>query len=407
MGPKPRSNKTVLGLIFSIMLMDVLGNTLLYPVSAYIVRQYSQQALMVTLLSVIYSAGQFFAAPLLGKLSDRAGRRPVLLLSLCGSVIGYLVFGLAGALWILFISRLVDGITGGNMSTASAYIADISKPEELSRNFSLIGLAWGLGLIIGPALGGFFGQISLREPAFLAALLSLTNMLLGIFWLPESLPVERRETTPIRPDDFNPFKSIGTTARIPGLGVLLLILCLFIFATQGMSSTETLFLIHRFSVQPWQIGALLVLAGAVTALVQATVQWLVKAMGEKAVALASLPLLALGALATSVSPVFWLVFPFVFLRSAASGFIYPTLSAISTRKVAPQEIGVLMGVTTALTSLMTIASPITAGVLYDHWTAGAPYWLTTALLVVAALILSSVPNSRDLKPEVRSCERTS
>ena len=142
--------KITLNLIFLIMLMDVVGISILYPVSAYIVRQYSSQALMVTLLTVVYSAAQFMAAPLLGKLSDRYGRRPVLLVSLFGSAVGYLVFGMAGALWILFLSRLVDGITGGNMSTASAYIADVSESDELAKNLALVGMAWGFGLVLGP-----------------------------------------------------------------------------------------------------------------------------------------------------------------------------------------------------------------------------------------------------------------
>jgi DHA1 family tetracycline resistance protein-like MFS transporter len=163
-------SKFSLSLIFSIMLLDVTGITILYPVAVYIVRQYSQAALMVTLLSVIYSAAQFLAAPVLGKLSDRRERRPVLLVSLFGSAIGYLLFGIGGALWLLFLSRLIDGITGGNLSTASAYIADGSKPDELAKNFTLVGIAWGIGLVLGPAYGTglirvfYAGQRPVRLP---------------------------------------------------------------------------------------------------------------------------------------------------------------------------------------------------------------------------------------------------
>src|SRR5512142_715298 len=222
-----QSKKIVLGLIFAIMLLDVTGVTILYPVAAYIVREYSSQALMVTLLSVIYAAAQFFAAPVLGKLSDRVGRRPVLLVSLLGSAVGYLIFGLAGALWILLLSRLIDGVTGGNMSTASAYIADVSTPDELAKNFTLVGIAWGVGLVLGPTLGGILGQWHLRAPAFAAAALSLANMTASFFLLPESLPKEKRKAAAMRASDFNAFASIGELGRIPGLGMLLVILCLF------------------------------------------------------------------------------------------------------------------------------------------------------------------------------------
>jgi len=185
-----RRDKIALSLIFLIMLMDVVGMTILFPISPYIVRQYSDQALMVTLLSVIYSAAQFFAAPVLGKISDRVGRRPVLLICLAGASAGYLMFGIGGALWILFLSRLIAGITGGSISTASAYIVDVSKPEELANAFTMVGMAWGIGLVLGPALGGALGQIDLRAPAFFSAALALVNIGFG-FFLPARIAAQR------------------------------------------------------------------------------------------------------------------------------------------------------------------------------------------------------------------------
>src|SRR5215212_11741592 len=174
---EPPSN-AALGLIFAILLLDVVGISMLYPIAAYLVLRYSDNALMVTLLTVIYAAAQFVAAPVLGKLGDRYGRRPVLLVSLLGSAIGYVIFGLGGALWILFLSRLIDGITAGNQSVAAAYIADISLPEVRAKNFTLIGMAWGIGLVIGPAAGAALGQWRLDAPALLAAGLSLLSLVL-------------------------------------------------------------------------------------------------------------------------------------------------------------------------------------------------------------------------------------
>src|SRR5262245_20121096 len=162
------SNKRALGLIFLIMLMDIIGLTIIIPVAPFIVQRFSQDALMVTALTGIYAAAQFLAAPALGKISDRVGRRPVLLVCILGSALGYFIFGIGGALWILFLSRLIDGISGGNLATASAYIADISAPEERPKNFGMIGMAFGLGFIIGPALGGALSTISIDAPAFAA-----------------------------------------------------------------------------------------------------------------------------------------------------------------------------------------------------------------------------------------------
>jgi MFS family permease len=142
----PQSRKGALVFIFFVVLLDLIGMTILTPVAAYVVREYSAEALTVSMLTVIYAAAQFFAAPLLGKLSDRSGRRPVLLISILGSAAGYyILFGIGGALWVLFLSRLIDGFTGGNISTASAYLADVTPPEKRARNFGLLGMAFGLG----------------------------------------------------------------------------------------------------------------------------------------------------------------------------------------------------------------------------------------------------------------------
>ena len=406
MTQKQPSARITFSLIFMIMLLDVIGMTILFPISAYIVRQYSSQALMVTLLSVIYSAAQFLAAPVLGKLSDRIGRRPVLMVCLAGAGVGYLMFGVAGALWILFLSRLIAGISGGSLSTASAYLIDVSKPEELANAFALVGMAWGIGLVLGPALGGALGQINLRAPAFFSAALALTNLGMSFFYLPESLSRERRETKPMRAGDFNTFQSIGAIGRLPGLAALLLVTCLFNFGFGCMGSTETLFVIQRFAALPWQVGLMSMSAGISIAVVQALlVKRLSAALGEIVLASICLLFLVAGAVGMVIAPVFLLVYPIVIIRSAASGFIFPTLSTISTRRVPVIERGALMGVNTALGSLMGIFSPIVGGLLYDHWAPGAPYLFATLFYIGAALLLirqrtpkSALPPVLDIPP---------
>jgi DHA1 family tetracycline resistance protein-like MFS transporter len=384
-----KSTKAALSLIFIIMLMDVIGITLLSPVAPYIVQEFSQSALMVTMLTVLYAGGQFIAAPLIGKLGDRYGRRPVLLICLLGQGIGYLVFGWGGALWILFLGRIIGGITGGNLSTASAYIADVSKPEERSKNFALIGMAWSVGLIVGPAIGGILGQFNLQAPAFAAAALSFLNLFLGIFILPESLPLVQRETAPMRPRDFNPIVAIFEMASKPGLGWLLLVTALFNFAFNGINSTSTLFVIEKFSAQPWHLSLLLGLAGiSVGATTFLLVPRLIPRFGDKKVAVTSLIGQAVIDVSIFFVPLFEPVFPLNMLVSAISAFTFPTLTTLSTDMVPHREIGLLMGVTTGLGSLMNIFGPLWAGAVFDHIMIGAPYWMGAIVLALAGVMLA-------------------
>ena len=381
-------NRYALGLIFSIMLMDVIGITGFSPVMPYLVQRYNDSALAVTLVTVVYAAAQFLATPLMGKLGDRYGRRPVLLVSLFGQAVGYAVFGLGGALWVLYLGRLIGGVTGGNMSTANAYIADVSKPEERAKNFTLIGIAWSLGMILGPAAGGVLGQVSKNLPAYVAALLSLLNVFLGYFLLPESLPKERRNAAPLQASDFNPIAAISEMARKPGLGGLLLVTCLFNFAFMGINSTSTLFLIRKFNVDPGQLGSLMALAGISLALVQfMLVQRVVKRYGEKRVLISSLIGQVVGDLAIFFAPALWMIYIFNMFVTAVSGFTWPTLTTLNTSRVQHREIGLLMGVTSALGSLMNIISPIWGGIMFDQVMVGSPYWMGAVILLMAALTL--------------------
>jgi DHA1 family tetracycline resistance protein-like MFS transporter len=392
--PARRRTRYALGLIFSIMLMDIVGLTGFNPVTPYLIRRYNNAALAVTLVTVVYAAAQFLAAPLMGKLGDRYGRRPVLLISLFGQAVGYAIFGVGGALWVLYLGRLIGGITGGNFSTANAYIADVSKPEERAKNFTLIGIAWSLGLILGPAAGGALGQLDKTLPAFVAAVLSLLNVLLGYFLLPESLPKERRSVVPLRLNDFNPAAAIAEMARKPGLGGLLVISCLFNFAFMGINSTSTLFYIEKFAVDPGQLGTLMALAGISLALVQfLLVQRVVKRFGEKRVCVTSLIGQVVGDLAIFFAPALWMIYLVNMFVTAVGGFTFPTLTTLVTSRVQYREIGLLMGVTSALGSLMNIVSPIWAGIMFDRVMLGAPYWMGAIILLLAALLLTREPGA--------------
>lgn len=391
----PQKTRRALAVVFFIMLMDIVGLSILVPVAPYIIQQYSNNALMVTMLTVIYAAGLFFAAPALGKISDRVGRRPVLLISVLGSAIGYFIFGIGGALWVLFLSRLIDGITGGNLSTAAACIADVSKPEERGKNFTLIGMAYGFGFILGPALGGALGQISLNAPVYAAGVVSLLGVGLIYFLLPETLPIENRETALLHLRDFNPFVSITDMARKPGIGLLLLITALFNFSFDGMNSILSVFVVNKFAVQPWQIGLLFVIAGVATTIMQATfVQRIMPVYGEKRMGIFSLSGEAIGALLVFAAPTMWILYPIVFVQSLAVSFIFSALSTLAANRVSEREQGQLAGVSAAVNGLVAALGPLWAGMVYDHVTPGAPLWMGAVLLGVACLLMVQVASEK-------------
>ncbi len=388
---KTNRGRGALGFIFSVVLLDVIGLAILMPVQAYIVRQYSDEALMVAMIPVLYAGAQFFAAPLLGKLSDRYGRRPVLLVSILGSALGYFLFGVGGALWVLFLSRLIDGFTAGNASTASAYIADVTPPQDRARNFGFIGMAYGLGFILGPALGGLLSQISLNAPAYAAGVLSLLSAVVGYFILPESLPLERREKSSLQWSDLNPFGSVFEMLRRPTVGGLLLAQCLFFFVFNGNNTMLPVFMIDKFAVQAWQIALLFAVGGITMAVMQGgLVGPLVKRFGEKPLAVNSLLFQALAAVGMVSLPVFWMQYPMAVLNSLGTGLIWPTFGALLANSVSHDEQGKVSGVGTALGSLMSVFGPLWAGAAYDRIAPVAPFWIGAVIFVVAGLILTRV-----------------
>jgi MFS transporter, DHA1 family, tetracycline resistance protein len=391
----PKDQKVVkrsLALIFFVILMDIVGMTLLSPVAPRLVLRYSNSAVMVTLVTVLYAAGQFVAAPFLGKVSDKIGRRPVILISLIGQAAGYLVFGLGGALWVLLLGRLIGGITSGNLSTSNAYIADVSKPEERSKNFALISTAWSLGLILGPALGGLFGQIGLEAPAYVAGGISFLNAVIGFFLLPESLSQERRDHTPVHLRDLNPVVSIFQIGRKPGLLLLLLANALFSFAFNGISSISALFVIQKFSAVTWQVSFLMISAGIAIALSNSILvpRWIPR-FGERLAGTGGLLGIAVASATIFFVPLLWLVYLFNMLYAMMSSFVFPSLVTLSVEQVTQQEVGRLLGVTSAVGSLMGIFGPLWAGLIYDHVMTGSPYWMGPIFFVIAALILFRTP----------------
>lgn len=383
-----------LAFILMTVFIDLLGLGILIPVIPFIVRQFSDSALTVGLLSMSFALFQFFAAPLLGKLSDRHGRRPLLLISLFGSGIGYVLFGLAHSLTLLFVARVVDGITGGNISIAQAYIADVTAPEHRSRNFGLLGAAFGLGFIIGPAIGGALSHYwGLAAPAFFAAALAFGNTLLGVFVLPETRPLEKRSQAKITLASINPVGNVLRGVRHEHLGAIFLAIFAFNVAFSGLQSNFSLFTLARFGWGPQQNAVLFSVIGICGALTQAVIMRRVtKTFRDQSIATVGLLIQTCAYIGVAFAHAPWLVFVTSSMTAVGVGITTPTLSGIVSNSVSDQEQGVMLGTVQSVAALTRIVGPLWAGFAFDWLGPGAPYWSGAILLgIAAAFVVSARP----------------
>ncbi len=400
---KPRSPKLFL---FLTVLIDLLGVGIVLPLMPYYVKIVEQssipwlannRAIVVGLLMASFALMQFLFAPVLGALSDRYGRRPILILSLLGSALSYALFGVAEylsflgvetVLAILFLGRILSGITGASISTAQAYIADVTTPEERAKGMGMIGAAFGLGFMLGPALGGLLSTISLATPAFFAAGLALVNVIFGYFNLPESLPPERRTVTPVR--GVNPLERVQALVRRPSLRPLLIGVFLLNLAFASLQSNFAVFSDVRFGFSPLDNALIFTLVGLLAVLMQGVlIRRLVLAFGEARLVIAGLTLMAIGFVAIAFVPQAWMLFPVVGVVAIGSGMATPSLTSLISRRVAAHEQGTTLGGTQAVTSLTMIIGPIFAGVTFDSIDTGAPYYLGGVLIALAVMVVGS------------------
>lgn len=379
--------------------LDVMGIGLIIPVLPALVGHFTsspdEQAHWYGLLAAMYGVMQFFCTPMLGALSDRFGRRPVLLLSIFGLGCSLLVHALANSLIWLLLIRIVSGGTAASFSVANAYMADITPPEERGKAFGLLGAAFGMGFIFGPMLGGLLGGHDVRLPFFVAAGMAIINWLYGYFVLPESLPVERR--TPFSFARANPFSALFNLAKLQNVGGLIGVFALTVLAQFILQTTWVLYSQFRFGWGPTQNGAALFVVGLMGAVVQGGLQGkLLARFGEQRLALMGLTsamfAFALYGLATEG----WMMYCIIFanMLSFAAG---PALQAIVSKAVGPQEQGLTMGSLNAINSVAIIIGPIIGttilarvGHLPAHdWRMGSTFFLCS-FLQAAALILAVV-----------------
>jgi MFS transporter, DHA1 family, tetracycline resistance protein len=373
-------------LIFLIVFLDLLGVGLIVPLGPYIVERFSTTATAVALLTMSYSSAQFLSTPCLGVLSDRFGRRPVLLLSLLGSAGAYVVFALAPALWVLYASRVLAGATGGNISTAQAYIADITPAHERAKAYGLVGAAFGVGFTLGPAFSSMLVVYGLMTPVWAAAGLSLTTAVLAGLFLPETVPAEARRGAVIRARQFNPFAAILATLRLPLIPAILGSIFAIAFAHAEMRASLGVLLRDKFAYDEVGTARVFTFIGLVAVVVQGgLVRRVSPLLGDRRVVLLGLPLAALGYAAIPIAPTGhwgWLLGA-VGLMGLGAGLAGPSMTGILSRLAPPGREGQVMGASQSLTALALVVGPLVAGPLYDGVGPGWPFWSAAAVLGVA------------------------
>jgi len=345
----------------------------------------SEAAQYSAALVTTYAVMQFVFSPIVGGLSDQFGRRPVLLLSLLGFGLDYIVLALAPTLTWLFVGRLVAGLFGASITTASAYIADVSPPEKRAQNFGLIGAAFGVGFIIGPALGGLVSTWGLRAPFWLSAGLTLANLVYGYFVLPESLPISQRRKFDWR--RANPVGSLLHLRKYPIIYQFILSLFLLYIAGYATQGTWSFYTMARFSWSEREVGLSLAFIGVMVALVQGgAIRPIIKKLGQNNTLLLGLFLNLIGLGAFSLATEGWQAIAIVAVY-AFGGIAGPAFQAIISTIVPPNEQGQLQGALTSLNSLAAIVGqPLMLG-LFSYFTSGKSYYFPGAPFVFGVILL--------------------
>ncbi|TND07546.1 MAG: MFS transporter, DHA1 family, tetracycline resistance protein [Bacteroidetes bacterium] len=401
-----KQNNKALFFIFITVLVDSIGLGIIIPVLPGLIQKMmhcsvSEANYYGNAMLTVYALMQFVFAPIIGALSDRYGRRPVLLLSLFGFGVDYLLLAFAPSIGWFFLGRIIAGFTGASFTTASAYIADVSPPEKRSQNYGIIGAGFGMGFIIGPAIGGFISELGDRIPFFVAAGLALLNWFYGFFILPESLKPENRRRFEWK--RANPIGSLVHLKRYPALVGIALMFFLQSLAGQSLPSTWAYFSIERFNWSEGTIGASLAVVGISIALVQAVLnRILIPKIGEKRSIYAGLMFSILGFVFCAASFQSWMLFA-ACIPLALGGLAGPTIQGVASKQVPANEQGELQGFLTSLMSLTSILGPMLFGFLFGFFTGhsapayvpGAPFY-AAALLTLGTLFVGFVVLKRYL-----------
>jgi DHA1 family tetracycline resistance protein-like MFS transporter len=368
-----RSTKNAaLWMIIVMMTLNAIGMTIVFPFLPFLVGKYlpnSQIAIGVSTLAAVYTLCQFFAAPVLGALSDRFGRKPILVASLLGSTIGYVLFGFGGALWVLFLGRIIDGITAGDISTLAAYVADSTEHHERAKWFGYVGAAMGIGCIIGPAIGGFLGTISITLPYFITAGITLIIAIFSQFFLPESLAAEKR-ISHFSMEQFSLFAHFRDILIIKKVRRMLIVGAFFSIGLTIFQLNTSLFLKDVFAWGPGHIGGIMVLVGACDIISRAfLLPQLLKRFNEKTIGQAGLIGLTIGMgmifLSAYVTNSILLMVAVVILI-LGEGLFDPSYNTELSATVDESKQGRLQGVSRSLDAIYKTIVPLVTAVIYIY-----------------------------------------
>ena len=398
-------NKRLFSVIF-VVFIDLLGFSLILPLLPYYAESFGANEFTTGLLVASYAAMQLIGAPILGRLSDRFGRRPILLVSIFGTFLGFLLLGFASTLWILFASRILDGFTGGNLSVAQAYIADVTDEKSRSKGLGLIGAAFGLGFIIGPVAGGFLSQWGYPVPAFVAAGLAFINLILVAAWLPESLSAEKRAEIPEKRPGFT-FVALLAALQRPFTGSLLITRFFFGLAFAIFQTIFSLYALKKFQLDARDTGFVLAYVGVLSVFVQGfLVGNLTQRFREDTLIAVSIVIMAVSLLGWAIVPsVFWLM---VILTptAMAGGILNTILSSTLTKAVQAQEVGGILGLGASIESLTRVIAPTLGGALLGGLGTWAPGLFSGLLLALLSVYVWRVIYGHPIAAEIRSKSTT-
>ncbi len=399
--------------IFITVLIDILAFVIIIPVLPHLIEQMtggtvSNAAWWVGVFGTVFAIVQFICSPIQGALSDRFGRRPVVLLSNLGLGLDFVLMAVAPSLWLLFVGRIISGITAASFTTANAYIADVTPPEKRAGAFGMLGGAFGIGFIIGPALGGFLGGIDLRLPFWVAAGLALTNFAYGFFILPESLPPEKRAAR-FEPHTAHPLGALKMLRRHREVLGLSVVMFLFYLAHYVLQTVFVLYADYRYGWGPQAVGYVLALVGACDGSVQAFLSGrLSTRFGERPVLLAGMAFGAAAFAVMGLAPVGWAFLIGIPLMSLW-GLAGPPIQSIMTRHVEPDEQGRLQGAVTSLGSFAGIFGPYLFAQIFafaiaperDVHLPGVPFLLAGGLLAVGMAVAARATRHEARAPSSR------
>lgn len=393
-----KNRKAAVGFIFVTLLLDVIGLGIIIPVIPSLIQELTGEGLSEASryggwLIASYAIIQFLCAPIVGSLSDKYGRRPILLLSLLGFGIDYLVLAFAPSIGWLFLARIIAGFFGASFTTGAAYIADVSSPEKKSQNFGLLGVAFGLGFIIGPVMGGVLGEIGPRIPFFTAAFLSFLNLIYGYFILPESL--EKKNRREFKWSQANPLGSLNTLKKYPSVLGLIGALTFIYLASYAVQGTWTFFSMEKFNWSESVVGYSLGFVGIMSALVQGVlIRVIIPKIGEYNTMIIGIILNILGSILFSIATEGWMLFCFI-IPYSLGGLAGPAIQGILSNQIPENEQGKLQGALTSMMSATGIFGPLLMTSIFSYFTSnnsfiyfpGAPFIAGAVLVSICLLII--------------------